>query len=229
MDFAVDIGDTGFDRGAAIESQTHPDFRDGTGSTRLSYPHDFSSDFSFHPNEPNLSPAHDTFGHGTLNASIVGGFNNNPGSAFRDSRGFQYGLGVAPFAQIGVSKLFNDRGDFGQNFTYNDFLSAAYRGGARITNNSWGVCSGDSGFCNLYSDECRFFDARVRDADAEAPGNQELIIIFSAGNDGTELPASMSMPAAAKNVIAVGASEELRGNPMAVHWSMAVSGSYSGR
>ena len=210
FDFAVDIGDTGFDRGAAIESRTHPDFRDGTGSTRLSYLHDFSSDFAFHPNDPTILPAHDTFGHGTLNASIVGGFNDNSGNAFRDSLGFQYGLGVAPFVQIGVSKLFNDQGDFGTNFTYNDFLSSAYRGGARITSNSWGVCDIDSGFCNLYTDECRAFDARVRDADVDTPGNQEMIVVFSAGNDGQDLPASMSMPAASKNVIAVGASESFR-------------------
>ncbi len=210
LDFSVDIGDTGFDRGAAIESQTHPDFRDGTGSTRLSYLHDFSSDFVFHPNDPTIFPAHDTFGHGTLNASILSGFNNNPGSAFRDSLGFQYGLGVAPFVRIGVSKLFNDQGNFAQGFTYNDFLSSAYRGGARVTSNSWGVCNTDSGFCNLYNGDCRVFDTFVRDADVNTPGNQEMIVIFSAGNNGQELPASMSMPGAAKNVIAVGASESFR-------------------
>jgi hypothetical protein len=210
LDFAIDIGDTGFDRGAAIEGKSHPDFHDGTGSTRLSYMHDFSSDFASHPNDPTIQPAHDTIGHGTLNASIAGGFNNNPGNAFRDSLGFQYGLGVAPFVRIGVSKLFNDDGDFGQAFTYNDFLSSAYRGGARITSNSWGVCNTNSGLCNLYNADCRVFDALVRDADVEAAGNQEMIVIFSSGNDGQDLPSSISMPGAAKNVITVGASESFR-------------------
>ena len=111
MDFAaVDISDTG---GAATESQTHPDFRDGTGSTRLSYLHDFSSDFSFHPNEPNLcQPTTPLWTWHTERFDRSDGFNNNRAAHSGIRAGFQYGLGVAPFAQIGVSKLFNDRGDF---------------------------------------------------------------------------------------------------------------------
>jgi hypothetical protein len=219
FDFAVDIGDSGFDRGSTIAGQSHPDFADGAGSTRLAYMHDFSSDFAFHPDNPSTPPAHDSLGHGTLNASIVGGFNNSAGSGFRDSLGFQYGMGVAPFVRIGVTKLFDDQGNFGQGFSYNDFLSSAYRSGARITTNSWGVCGTDTGFCNLYNADCSVFDGFVRDADAGTPGNQGIVVIFSSGNEGAEFEGSVNMPGTAKNVITVGATESFRaadsdGNPL---------------
>ncbi|HWC77519.1 MAG TPA: S8 family serine peptidase, partial [Blastocatellia bacterium] len=219
FDFAVDLGDSGFDRGAAIAGRSHPDFHDGTGSTRLAYMHDFSSDFAFHPDDATILPAHDTLGHGTLNASIVGGFNNDSGPAFRDSQGFQYGLGVAPMVRVGVTKLFNDNGSFAQGFSYTDIISAAYRGGARISTNSWGECNSATGRCNLYNLDCRAYDSFVRDADPDVPGNQGMVVIFSSGNEGQELPASINMPGAAKNVITVGASESFRatdsnGNPL---------------
>jgi hypothetical protein len=219
FDFAVDIGDSGFDRGTTLSGLSHPDFDDGAGSTRLSYMHDFSSDFVFHADNPSINAAHDVLGHGTLNASIVGGFNNSAGSGFRDSLGFQYGMGVAPFVRIGVTKLFDDQGNFGQGFSYNDFLSSAHRGGARITTNSWGVCGLDTGFCNLYNADCSVFDGFVRDADVGTPGNQEMVVIFSSGNEGTEIAGGVNMPGTAKNVITVGATESFRavdssGNPL---------------
>ncbi|HXG93447.1 MAG TPA: S8 family serine peptidase [Blastocatellia bacterium] len=205
FDFAVDVGDTGLDQGSADAAKVHPDFLNTSGASRIAYLHDFSGDS--HPTDPTVLPAHDTAGHGTLNASIIGGFNDKSGSAFADSLGFRFGLGVAPFVQVGASKVFDDDGDF-TNATYATYISAAYRAGARISSNSWGAC--DDIFCNLYADDSAIFDSLVRDADPDTFGNQGMTIIFSAGNDGDRIAQSVSIPSTAKNVISVGASENFR-------------------
>src|SRR5262249_14119801 len=85
FDFAVDVSDTGLDRGSPSPPNLHPDFLNAAGNSRIAYVHDFSfSSGNF--------PAHDATGHGTINASIIGGFNNNSGTAFKDAQGYQYGL-----------------------------------------------------------------------------------------------------------------------------------------
>ncbi len=94
--------------------------------------------------------------------------------------------------------------------SYNDLMSQAYQDGARICNNSWGDGSSDS-FYNLDSQE---YDALVRDAQPAgsafpAPGNQEMVIVFAAGNDGPQA-GSVSPPATGKNIIAVGAAENVQ-------------------
>jgi hypothetical protein len=207
FDFSVDVGDTGFDVGSADAAKVHPDFLNSSGVSRVAYLHDFTNDF--HPTDPTILPTHDALGHGTINASLIGGFNNKTGSAFVDAQGFQYGLGIAPFARIGVSKLFPDSANSAV-FSYTGFISAAYRSGARISSNSWGSNCSD-GFCNQYSDDTNEFDGLVRDADPTAPGNQSMTIVFAAGNDGDTNAPSVSVPGTAKNVIAVGLSENVRG------------------
>ena len=63
----------------------------------------------------------------------------------------------------------------------------------------------------------------MRDASASTPGNQEMVEVFSAGNDGDgkgnpldpkgdEGYGSITAPGTAKNVITVGASESVRGS-----------------
>src|SRR5205814_2311361 len=80
----------------------------------------------------------------------------------------------------------------------------AVRAGAVIGSNSW---SDDvQGRYNLAAAE---FDALVRDADADTPGEQPYILEFSAGNAGPG-PQTLDSPAVAKNVIATGASENDR-------------------
>jgi Subtilase family len=206
FDFSVDIGDTGFDVGSADAVRVHPDFLDASGASRVAYLHDFTQDS--HPGDPTLLPTHDALGHGTINASIISGFNNKSGSAFVDNLGFEYGLGIAPFARIGVSKLFPDSRS-SATFSYQEFINAAYQAGARMSNNSWGAC--DTAFCNLYADDTQVFDSLVRDADSNTPGNQSMTILFAAGNDGDINAPSVSIPGTAKNVITVGLSENVRG------------------
>lgn len=202
FDFAVDVGDTGFDKGSADADKVHPDFLNAAGESRIAYLHDFTQDT--HPD-----PSHDALGHGTINASIIAGFNNKTDAANADAEGFRYGLGTAPFARIGVSKLFPDSRS-SSSFSYTQFIREAYIAGARLSNNSWGGCESD--FCNFYSDDSQVFDALVRDADGNTPGNQGMSILFASGNDADVLNApSVSIPGTAKNVITVGLSENVRG------------------
>jgi subtilase family protein len=210
FDFSVDVGDTGLDTGSADAAKLHPDFLNAAGTSRVAYLHDFTNDSNSHQGDPTILPNHDQLGHGTINASIIGGFNTKVGSAFVDPEGFQYGLGISPFVRIGMSKLFPDGRD-AASFSYTDFIAAAYQSGARLSNNSWGGCEPDSNFCNLYVDDTQVFDSLVRDADFNTPGNQSMTILFAAGNDGDLNIPSISIPGTAKNVITVGLSESVRG------------------
>ncbi len=148
-------------------------------------------------------------GHGTLNAHILCGYDHGAGFPFADAGGYHYGLGVCPFARVGSSVIFDP-----YDFTfpiYSDLTSRAYANGARISNNSW--TDGDTdGTYNLDAQE---FDALVRDAQpdgsalAATSGNQELTIVFAAGNDGNA-PGTISPPGTAKNVITVGGAENVQ-------------------
>jgi Subtilase family. len=203
FDFAIDIADTGFDIGSNDPTKMHPDFTNAAGQSRIAYLADFTDD-------RHALPTHDTIGHGTINVSLAAGFNNKTGTAFQDAGGYAYGLGAAPFARIGISKVFSDSNNFG-DFTYSDLLSNAYRNGARISSNSWGACNLDNGFCNLYSDDSATFDGLVRDADGFQEGNQSMVIVFASGNNGDADEPSVSIPSTAKNTISVGLSENVRG------------------
>jgi subtilisin family serine protease len=138
-------------------------------------------------------------GHGFLNTNIIGGFNSGTGSAFEDANGFNYGLGIAPFARMGSTAIFGPTG-----FSSTGWENTAYGQGARISSNSWG-------FTNLFSYDtnAQEYDRIVRDAQSGAAGNQQLIVVFAAGNDGSGAN-TVSSPATAKNVITVGASENVR-------------------
>lgn len=146
-------------------------------------------------------------GHGNLNAHILAGFNNSSaGFPHTDSAGYRYGLGVCPFVKIGSSVVFDP--DQFTNPNYADLQSRAYASGARISANSWGATN------NTYTMDAQAFDALVRDAQPDgsayaAPGNQEMVIVFAAGNRGSTAN-SIGAPGTAKNVITVGASESVR-------------------
>jgi subtilase family protein/BACON domain-containing protein len=138
-------------------------------------------------------------GHGFLNAHIVGGFNNGTGSTLEDALGFNYGLGIAPWARVGVTAIFGNGAS-----SPTAWENTAYGQGARISSNSWG-------FINLfrYDANAQEFDRIVRDAQSGVAGNQQLTVIFAAGNDGSGAN-TVSSPGTAKNVISVGASENFR-------------------
>ena len=65
-----------------------------------------------------------------------------------------------------------------------------------------------------YNSDSQAYDALVRDAQPagsafSAAGNQEMVIVFSDGDDGPGLR-TVSPPVTAKNVIAVGGTENVR-------------------
>lgn len=146
-------------------------------------------------------------GHGNLNAHIIAGFNNaSTGFPHTDAAGFRYGLGICPFVSVGSSVVFDP--DVFTNPNYANLQSKAYQSGARISANSWGNTN------NSYTVDAQAFDALVRDAQPDGstfatPGNQEMVIVFAAGNRGSSAN-TVGSPATAKNVISVGASENVR-------------------
>ncbi len=158
-------------------------------------------------------------GHGNLNTHIIGGFvptgtvgGVNFGAApHADAQGFRYGLGVLPFVKVGSSVIFDNSGAPTGDFTSPDYTvleSMAYNDTMRISSNSWGAST------NAYTIDAQEYDALVRDAQpAGAPfpaaGNQEYVILFAAGNDGSAA-GSVGEPGTAKNVITVGASENVQ-------------------
>ena len=150
-------------------------------------------------------------GHGNINAHIIGGFipDGSPFNAFPhvDASGFRYGLGVAPFVRLGSTVIFDPNVYTFPNLTAIE--SRAYNDNARISSNSWGANVGGA-----YTIDSQTYDALVRDSQPTgAPftqaGNQEMVIVFSAGNQGPS-SSSIGSPGTAKNVITVGAAENVQ-------------------
>src|SRR6185503_6728368 len=155
-------------------------------------------------------------GHGNLNTHIIGGYvptgtvgGVNFGAApHADASGFRYGLGVFPFVKVGSSVIFDNSGASGGDFTAPNFTtleSSAYNATMRISSNSWGASN------NSYTIDSQEYDALVRDAQPSTSGfptagNQEYVILFAAGNDGSGAN-TVGTPGTAKNVITVGAAE----------------------
>jgi subtilisin-like proprotein convertase family protein len=199
FDFAIDVTDEGLDNGD--DPSAHPDFRvQGSVASRLAYRNNHTGDAN----------TRDCGGHGTNVASIAAGYNDAGGATYEDSEGFNYGMGVAPFAQIGVSKIFSCTGTFTPAFNPTTATTQAYAGGARISNNSWG--SGAGFDWGNYSARAAQYDELVREA-----GPEGMVEVFAAGNDGEGIDgnfnegyATISEEASAKNVITVGASESVR-------------------
>ncbi|HKG23045.1 MAG TPA: S8 family serine peptidase, partial [Blastocatellia bacterium] len=182
-DFLVDVSDTGIDKGVLDPEVMHKDFLNASGLARVSYARLAGNGIAD-------GPANDTNGHGTINAAIVGGYNTGAIFPFVDNEGYSYGLGIHPFVRIGVTKVFNP------NFTSPNLvtmLDGMYSAGTRISSNSWGANS------NNYTVDCQTYDSLVRDARRTEAGNQEMTVVFAAGNSGQ---GKLSTPGTAKNVIA---------------------------
>src|SRR6185369_2135065 len=150
-----------------------------------------------------LTDASDGHGHGTHVAGIVAG---NAATGEADENGYLYGLGVAPGAHLVAQRVFDPVGNDNLPANKETLTRDAVRAGAVIGSNSWG-----DDVQGRYDINAAEFDALVRDADAQTPGDQPYILEFSAGNAG---PGSQTMdsPAVGKNVIATGASQNNRFN-----------------
>ncbi len=141
-------------------------------------------------------------GHGHLNASIIAG--DSPFGNL-DATGHNYGLGVAPKANI-INVPFLKGGTWTDANTTDDTVSTSGPNGVKgnISNNSWGAGAGGSG--NPYTALAATYDGLARDASAAAPIDP-LMLVFSSGNQGT---LGLTQPKSAKNVITTGNSENLR-------------------
>ena len=200
--FIVDVTDSGVDNGTtspghfALYKQGSP-----SGGSRVAY-----NRLAGTGNAGSTIAGCD--GHGNLNSHIVAGYSAMPANATHsDASGYQYGLGVCPFVQVGSSVIFDP-----SSYTFPDFSdlqSRAYNSGARVSGNSWG-----SSTAGAYDADSQTYDALVRDAQPTGSafataGNQQMVIVFAAGNDG---PANSTVgsPGTAKNLITVGAAENVR-------------------
>jgi subtilisin-like proprotein convertase family protein len=205
FEFAIDVTDTGFDNGT---NAGHGDFRVlGAGASRVAYLHNYTAD----------SNARDCRGHGTNVASIAVGYNDQSNQPAEADGVFNHGMGVAPFALVGASKLFDCTGDAVDDWNPIEPTAAAYAGLARISNNSWGS-GNDITEWGSYAPISAVYDALVRDAHP-APGHQPMVEVFAAGNHGDDAGGefregygTISMEGSAKNVITVGAAESSRPN-----------------
>jgi hypothetical protein len=201
--FVVDISDSGIDDGTTMPGHfTLYELGDTNNASRVVY-----NRLEGTPNRRSTIQGCD--GHGNLNAHIVCAYDDQPaGFPQTDSAGYYYDLGVCPFVRVGSSVVF-DPADF-TNPNYADLMSQAYNDGARISNNSWG----DSDTNGAYNSDSQAYDTLVRDAQPvgstfAVAGNQEMVIVFAAGNNGPGA-STVSPPGTAKNVITVGGTENVR-------------------
>lgn len=140
-------------------------------------------------------------GHGHINASIIAG-----GTPFgvMDPTGHNYGRGVAPNAHIINIPFLKSGNTTTDEQSVDDTVMTAGPNGVRgtIINNSWG--SGTNG--NAYDSRAAMWDGFVRDASIGSTIDP-ITVVFSAGNSGNS---GLTRPKMAKNVIAVGNSENIR-------------------
>jgi len=136
----------------------------------------------------------DSYGHGTHVAGTAAG----TGTPMAGDSGVagKY-IGVAPGATIFMQKIF-------EGFSFYEGFDVigrdASQAGAVVNSNSWGDYFG-----GRYGSYEVMYDTMVLDAQPAVTGAQPLVFCFSAGNAGPG-EKTMGSPAAAKNVIAIGAT-----------------------
>ena len=192
----VDIADDGWDRGIAA-NPANKEFRvdgDAAKASRVKY--------SRYSTNLKTNKSHGLDGHGNLNISIVGGYNNSAGAPNVDGDGYHRGLGINPFALMGNTKVFADGGDWAPTDPQEAaFIATNYASGVRISSDSWGN-DGDGS----YDYTAQNYDTWTRDSQPSVSGNQQVLYVFAAGNDGPGTK-SIGPPGSGKNIISVGASE----------------------
>lgn len=172
--------DTGLDIGST--NGIHPDFR---GRVLAVFARARSNDWS------------DADGHGTHTAGSLVGDGAMSGGRYR---GIAHGAGLV-HQSVGRA----DGGLTGLGTNLNDLFFQAYDAGARIHSDSWG------------SDVAGDYTTRSREADEFAWDHPEHLAVFAAGNAGSDGDTNgvidtgtIGAPATAKNVLAVGATENDR-------------------
>ncbi len=204
----VAVVDDGVGNGTIVNGagdQTLTRERDGTTS-RLAFSFNCSSDGN----------AAGVAGHGHINTSIVGGYDDRAALPFTDPNGYLRGQGVNPFGRMGNTKFFNNAGSAGLGNcggSQESMIRNQHINGARISSNSWGASVGGD-----YNANAATYDAGTRDANGNVAGLQPMIFLIAAGNSGSGA-STIGSPATAKNVITVGASENQRPTDEGGNWT----------
>jgi hypothetical protein len=185
----VAVTDTGLDTG--VVSTLHPDF---SGRLIAGTPLGRANSWS------------DLAGHGTHVAGSVLGSGVSSGSNPSTHTYTNSYAGVAPEAKLVFQSVANASGSLtGIPDDLYGLFQQSYALGARVHTNSWGSSASGA------------YTANSQQTDNAAWDMKDLVILFSAGNDGVDANAngvidldSMGSPGTAKNAITVGASENLR-------------------
>jgi subtilisin family serine protease len=134
--------------------------------------------------------------HGTHTAGIMAA---DASSGVKDGYGFYRGLGMAPGANL-VEQLYSPYYSWPDGMLL--LMYESYGNGAALSGNSWGPSSYPQG----YDNDTMQVDIGVRDADADAPGNQPFSFVLSImnGNGGVS---TQGTPDEAKNIFTVGSTK----------------------
>ncbi|HEU6449022.1 MAG TPA: S8 family serine peptidase [Verrucomicrobiae bacterium] len=198
LNVMVEVNDTGIDANHLDLLQNGSAGNPGTGPSRV-----FGDA---------IQSLVDTNGHGTHVAGIIAGNGSESFNVPEVPRGSVTNAdfrGKAPMANLySIGFLGDDT-----NVVSDRYLQeSAAKTNALISNNSW-ILAGD----NQYDLSAASFDAAVRDALPTTNGSQPVLFVFSAGNDGGGNDGggggdadTVLSPATAKNVVTVGAIEQLR-------------------
>jgi VCBS repeat-containing protein len=148
-------------------------------------------------------------GHGHLNATVAVGYDQNTGFPFRDPAGYLRGQGVNPWGRVANIEIFNSGGPAACGAGDAGVIQTQAAQGVKVSSNSWGYINPDNSPVVIYDAAARAYDVGVRDANTVSAGHQPMIVVFAAGNDGPGAN-SVGSPGNAKNVLTVGASENVR-------------------
>lgn len=179
--------------------------------TGLSVQGNLNADFAgrllqaFPPSEMNLQAGPvcadvttwtDLHGHGTHVAGSVLGNGQNSGSDPANHDYLSSFAGSAPEANLVFMALSGTGGGLECISTNGSFLAKGYEAGARISSHSWGNNTNSYGLLSSIVDNFVW-------------QNKDYLVLYAAGNSG---PGSntVGQPATAKNILAVGASENNR-------------------
>ncbi|MBN1314009.1 MAG: S8 family serine peptidase, partial [Anaerolineales bacterium] len=202
----VGICDSGLDKGSTAPGLLHDDFENGSGASRVTAIFDVAGDGN---------TADTIEGHGTHVAGSVLGNGNESGSTpsthtYPDTA---Y-AGVAPEAGLvfQASEVYST-GQILVPGDLNVLFAQAAANGADLHTNSWGNPGP-----GLYTESSAEVDQYIWD-------HPDFPILYSAGNEGIDSNAdgvvdltAIGSPGTAKNVITVGASENLRPDISWAYW-----------